>query len=69
MGNSCKICNKTIHPRRVALGYTNTCPEHSTVTKCVGFTIADNDGTYIIDIVKDPQVAKDMERLRSTRGQ
>lgn len=67
MANHCKTCGVEIHPKRVALGYTNTCAEHSTASKYVGFVVAESKTEYLIDVVRDPEVAKDMRRLMSYR--
>lgn len=69
MTHYCKTCNKEIHPKRVALGYKTTCLEHSTAAKCVGFVVPEGETGFTIDIVKDPQVAQNMERLMGARGQ
>jgi len=29
----CKVCNAEIHPKRVALGYSTTCVNHSTAER------------------------------------
>ena len=69
MKQHCKVCGVGIHPKRVALGYTTTCPEHSTTSKYVGFVVAESEEVYEVNIVRDPETAKDMERLMLYRGQ
>lgn len=69
MKHYCKVCEVEIHPKRVAMGYKTSCPEHSTAAKYVGFVVAESDEVYEVDIVRDPELAKDMERLMLYRGQ
>lgn len=69
MKRYCKVCDVEIHPKRVDMGYKTTCPEHSSAAKYVGFVVAESDSDYTIDVVRDPEVAKDMERLLTYRGQ
>lgn len=69
MKHYCKSCGVAIHPKRVELGYKTTCPEHSVAPKYVGFVVAESEDEYMVDIVRDPEVAKDMERLMTYRGQ
>jgi hypothetical protein len=69
MANYCKTCGVEVHPKRVAMGYPNTCPEHSTATKYAGFVVAEGKTDYMINVVRDPETAKHMERLMTNRGQ
>lgn len=69
MKHYCKVCEVEIHPKRVSLGYKNTCPEHSSTSKYVGFVVAESEDVYEVNIVRDPETAKDMERLMLYRGQ
>jgi hypothetical protein len=68
MKKYCKVCNSQIPEGRVKLGYRDTCTKHSDTFKYVGFVVTDAKSGDSIDIVKDPQVARDMERLHHTRG-
>lgn len=67
--NYCKICGKEIHPKRVQLGYKRYCTEHSDVYKYTGLVVAENDADYRIDIIRDEETAKDIERLMKYKGQ
>lgn len=69
MANYCKTCGAQVHPKRVALGYPDTCPEHSTASRYAGFIAADGKSDYAINIVRDPEAAKHVQRLMGMRGQ
>lgn len=59
----CKVCKSEIHPKRAALGYKTTCVNHSSAEKYVGFVTETADMTYEINVVKDKEVAKELQRL------
>jgi hypothetical protein len=59
----CKVCNKEIHPKRVALGYPDTCVDHSTAQKFTGHLVVDGKTDYSIQIIKDPEVGKKLKQL------
>ena len=63
-----KVCQKAIPEKRVKLGYTNTCVEHSSAFKYVGFVAADGKSDYEISIVRSKETAEHMQRLVETRG-
>lgn len=63
----CKVCNKEIPAARVKLGYTDTCVEHSSTFKYVGFVSATNKTDYEVSIVKDKDTAKHMKELQNNR--
>jgi hypothetical protein len=64
----CKVCQKEIPAKRVALGYKDTCVEHSSTFKYVGFVAGANKVDYQISIVRDEETAKHMQKLTETRG-
>lgn len=64
----CKVCNEPIHPRRVELGYKDTCVTHSDTDRYVGFVAGAGKVDYEICIVRDTETAKHMQRLVDTRG-
>jgi hypothetical protein len=64
----CKVCNKEIPAKRVALGYTTTCVEHSNAFKYVGVVAASGKCDYEISIIRDKETAEHMQRLVETRG-
>lgn len=64
----CKVCSKEIPEKRVALGYKDTCVEHSNTFKYVGFVAGTNKVDYEISIVRDEETARHMQKLTETRG-
>tara|TARA_R110000868_G_scaffold409475_4_gene695021 strand:+ start:233 stop:445 length:213 start_codon:yes stop_codon:yes gene_type:complete len=68
MKKYCKVCDAQIPDGRVKLGYQNTCVEHSSTFKYVGFVAGANKVDYQISIVKDKETAQHMQRLLETRG-
>lgn len=64
----CKVCSEPIHPKRVELGYKDTCVNHSDASKYVGFVAGTGKVDYEVNIVRDPETAKQMQRLIMTRG-
>jgi hypothetical protein len=64
----CKVCDKPIHERRVKLGYTDTCVDHSNAFKYVGFVAGSGKVHYEINVVRDKETAEHMQRLLETRG-
>jgi hypothetical protein len=64
----CKVCQKEIPAKRVALGYKDTCVDHSNAFKYVGFVAGANKVDYEISIVRDLETAKHMQKLTETRG-
>lgn len=59
----CRVCKEEIHPKRVALGYTNTCVKHSTAERYVGFVTETASETYEVAVVRNSETAKEMDRL------
>lgn len=66
--HKCKVCNAVINPKRVELGYPNTCVEHSVSHKYSAFIVADAKDTREMQIIKDPEVAKKLYELDQTKG-
>ena len=64
----CKVCQKEIPAKRVALGYKDTCVEHSNAFKYVGLVAASGKCDYEISIIRDKETAEHMQRLVETRG-
>lgn len=64
----CRVCQKAIPEKRVQLGYTDTCVDHSAAFKYVGFVAGTNKVDYEISIVRDKDTAEHMQRLTETRG-
>ncbi len=64
----CKVCQKEIPAKRVALGYKDTCVDHSNTFKYVGFVAGTNKVDYEISIVRDLETARHMQKLTETRG-
>ena len=64
----CKVCQKEIPSKRVALGYHDTCVEHSGTFKYVGFVSGTSKNDYDISIVKDKDTASHMYDLTQRRG-
>jgi hypothetical protein len=64
----CKVCSKAIPERRVQLGYSDTCVNHSNTFKYVGFVAGTNKVDYEISIVRDRETADHMQRLSESRG-
>ena len=64
----CKVCNELIHPKRVELGYKDTCVNHSGASRYVGFVAGAGELDYEVSIVRDPETAKHMQKLMTTRG-
>ena len=64
----CKVCNKAIPEKRVQLGYSDTCVNHSNTFKYVGFVSGTNKVDYEISIVRDRETANHMQHLSEMRG-
>ncbi len=64
----CKVCSKVIPEKRVQLGYSDTCVDHSNVFKYVGFVSGTNKVDYEISIVRDRETANHMQHLSEMRG-
>ena len=64
----CKVCQAVIPQKRVDLGYTTTCVNHSSTERYSGLVVADAKATTWIQVLKDPEVARHITALSSTRG-
>lgn len=63
MKKYCKVCGTEIHPRRVALGYSTTCVNHSTASKYTGVVAAGSKNDFEVHVIKDPEVAKELVKM------
>lgn len=63
MTKYCKVCGTEIHPRRVALGYSTTCVNHSTASKYTGVVAAGSKNDFEVHVIKDPEVAKELVKM------
>jgi hypothetical protein len=68
MERYCKVCNVLIHPKRVELGYKDTCVEHSQAAKYSAFMTSDAKDTRGVQIIKDPETARRLRELDQTKG-
>ena len=59
----CKVCGTEIHPRRVALGYSTTCVNHSTASKYTGVVAAGSKNDFEVHVIKDPELAKELVKM------
>ena len=66
--HQCKVCGVIIHPKRVALGYPDTCVNHSSTERYSGLIIADAKATNSLQIIRDSSTAKHLQHLSRTRG-
>lgn len=63
MTKYCKVCGTEIHPRRVALGYSTTCVNHSTASKYTGVVAAGSKNDFEVHVIKDPEIAKELVKM------
>jgi len=59
----CKVCQKEIHPKRVALGYGTTCVDHSSAERYTGIVAAGSKNDFEVQIVKDPEIGRQLVQL------
>lgn len=64
----CKVCENPIPEARVKLGYLDTCVEHSSTFKYVGFVAGKNKVDYEVSIARDSETAEHMQKLFDLRG-
>lgn len=63
MTKYCKVCGTEIHPKRVALGYSTTCVNHSTAEKYTGIVAAGSKNDFEVHVIKDQEVAKELVKM------
>jgi hypothetical protein len=63
----CKVCKEEIHPKRVSLGYMNTCVKHSASERYTGIIHDTGGDTYEVQIIKSKEIAKELERLSKSK--
>lgn len=68
MKKYCKVCQEVIPEKRVQMGYTDTCVNHSKAFKYTGFIAGHGEADYEISIVRDAETAKHMQKLSEMRG-
>ena len=59
----CKVCQKEIHPKRVALGYGTTCVDHSSAERYTGIVAAGSKNDFEVQIIKDPEIGRQLVQL------
>ena len=59
----CKVCQKEIHPKRVALGYATTCVDHSSAERYTGIVAAGSKNDFEVQIIKDPEIGRQLVQL------
>jgi len=59
----CKVCQKEIHPKRVALGYGTTCVDHSSAERYTGIVAAGSKNDFEVQIIKDSEIGRKLVRL------
>jgi hypothetical protein len=59
----CKVCQKEIHPKRVALGYGTTCVDHSSAERYTGIVAAGSKNDFEVQIIKDSKIGRKLVRL------
>jgi hypothetical protein len=63
MKKYCKVCGTEIHPKRVALGYSTSCVNHSTAEKYTGIVAAGSKSDFEVHVIKDSKVAKELVKM------
>ena len=63
MTKYCKVCGEKIHPKRVQLGYSTTCVNHSTAERYSGIIAAGSKNDFEVHVIKDPEVAKELVKM------
>jgi len=65
MKKYCKVCGTEIHPKRVALGYSTSCVNHSTAERYTGIVAAGSKNDFEVHVIKDSKVAKELVKMSS----
>jgi hypothetical protein len=63
MKKYCKVCGTEIHPKRVALGYSTSCVNHSTAERYTGIVAAGSKSDFEVHVIKDSKVAKELVKM------
>jgi hypothetical protein len=63
MKKYCKVCGTEIHPKRVALGYSTSCVNHSTAERYTGIVAAGSKSDFEVHVIKDSRVAKELVKM------
>jgi hypothetical protein len=63
MKKYCKVCGIEIHPKRVALGYSTSCVNHSTAERYTGIVAAGSKNDFEVHVIKDSKVAKELVKM------
>ena len=63
MKKYCKVCGTEIHPKRVALGYSTSCVNHSTAERYTGIVAAGSKSDFEVHVIKDSKVAKELIKM------
>jgi len=63
MKKYCKVCGTEIHPKRVALGYSTSCVNHSTAERYTGIMAAGSKNDFEVHVIKDNKVAKELVKM------
>ena len=68
MKKYCKVCQSPIPEKRVQLGYADTRVNHSSTFKYVGFVASVGKVDYEVNVVRNEETAKHMQKLVEMRG-
>ena len=63
MKKYCKVCGTEIHPKRVALGYSTSCVNHSTAERYTGIVAAGSKNDFEVHVIKDKSLAKELVKM------
>ena len=66
--STCKVCQEEIHPLRVKMGYKTTCVKHSTSERYTGFVVTDGKTADAIQIIKDPEIGRQLVEMSNVYG-
>lgn len=63
----CKVCDTPIHPKRVQLGYKDTCVTHSDTKKFMGLVVTEgkeSEEVSSIQVIRDLKIMEELDRLK-----
>jgi RNA polymerase subunit RPABC4/transcription elongation factor Spt4 len=63
----CKVCSEVIHPKRVQLGYDDTCVKHSQTKKFMGLVVTEgkeSEEISSIQVIRNPKIMEELDRLK-----